>query len=228
MMHFLTLACLGLATLVQAQNQVQVGGTENEANGGLYQFNPNTFNATNGSVITFEFTGNPGNHSITQSSFSSPCQPLDGGFDSGWVLIPNNGVSPVPQWNLTITDDSKPIWFFCKQSLPIFHCPAGMVGAINAPTSGSNTFQNYVTNARQQQSSGQGIGFLVGQGASASAVPSPLPNGVTLFGTPSSGSATSASTSSSSSSSSSSSAGHMVQSNSLVALLAALMGIALA
>jgi hypothetical protein len=48
-----------------------------------------------------------------------------------------------PTWNLTITDDSQPIWFFCKQFAPTPHCDAGMVGAINPPTSGDNTFEAF-------------------------------------------------------------------------------------
>ncbi|KAF5378915.1 hypothetical protein D9757_008728 [Collybiopsis confluens] len=237
-MLFLTLASLGLAALVRAQDQpvqVQVGGT---ASSPAFLFSPNNLNATNGTVFTFTFTGAPGNHSVTQSSFASPCEPLAGGFDSGWVSIPAGGVTPPPTWNLTVTDTSKPIWFYCKQLLPSAHCAVGMIGAINAPTSGSNTFDNYANNAKQSSNSGQGIGALVGQGASASAIPGPLANGATLFGTPASGSATAtgassgsgsgSSSSSSSTSTTSSSAANMIHANSLVALFAALMGITLA
>jgi len=229
-MRFLTLACFGLAALTQAQNttvEVQVGGTTSEA-GGAFQFKPSSFNATNGSVITFEFSGIPGNHSITQSTFASPCQPMSGGFDSGWVLI-EAPASSTPIWNLTITDDSTPIWFFCKQLLPSPHCAAGMVGAINPPSSG-NTFSSFVTNAKSASSSGQEIGALVGVGASASAIPGPIPSGVTLFGTPGASATSGASGSSASSTSSASagtSAGYMIQPDSFLALLAALMGIAL-
>jgi hypothetical protein len=52
------------------------------------------------------FAISPGNHSVSQSSFGSPCEPLAGGFDSGWVSVPES-LSPPPEWNLTITDDSK-------------------------------------------------------------------------------------------------------------------------
>ncbi|KAJ3989218.1 hypothetical protein F5890DRAFT_86127 [Lentinula detonsa] len=257
MMRFLAVACLGVAALVQAQNQtiqVQVGGTENES-GGIFQFKPSSFNATNGSVITFEFSGNPGNHSITQSlhiffcflcslsvtfhipslrlgALSNPCQPLSGGFDSGWVLIPTGGVSPNPLWNLTITDDSNTIYFFCKQLIPSPHCAAGMVGTINAPGSGTGSFNDYLNNAMQTKDSGQGVGALVGQGASASAVPGPLPSGVTLFGTPASTPVSAASsgsgTSSAASASGSSSAAFKIEYDfKLFTLFAATMGIAL-
>ncbi|KAJ4490707.1 hypothetical protein J3R30DRAFT_3751676 [Lentinula aciculospora] len=234
-MRSLAVACLGIVAFVQAQNQtiqVQVGGTENES-GGIFQFKPSSFNATNGSVITFEFSGNPGNHSITQSALSNPCQPMSEGFDSGWVLIPTGGVTPNPLWNLTITDDSNPIYFFCKQLIPSPHCAAGMVGTVNAPSSGTGSFNDFLNNAKQTKDSGQGVGALVGQGASASAVPGPLPNGATLFGTPA---ATAVSASSGSGTSSAASAGGTSSANAgskiqydsrIFALLAASMGIAL-
>jgi len=223
---FAHLVCLVLAALtVQAQNttvQVAVGGPFESAT--FYTFTPNNFTASNGTVISFMFT-NEGNHSITQSSLASPCEPLEGGFDSGWVFIPATVSTPVV-WNLTVTDDSKPLWFFCKQTLPVPHCPAGMFGGINANSSIMSTF---ATSAKSSSSSGQGIGALVGQGASASADPGPLPSGVTLFGTPSASGTpgNSTNTASSAATSTSSSAGFVVQTNSFLTLLAAMMGIAL-
>ncbi|KAJ7702644.1 hypothetical protein B0H17DRAFT_923001, partial [Mycena rosella] len=88
-------------------------------------FTPNLVLATLGTVITFQFTGVPGNHSVTQSSFADPCQPLDGGFDSGWVFVNESLPSP-PEWNITITNDQIPIWFYCKQLLKAPHCNSGM------------------------------------------------------------------------------------------------------
>ena len=52
------------------------------------------------------FLISPGNHTVTQSTFSKPCEPEAGGFDSGWVFVPA-GETDIPEWNLTITDDSK-------------------------------------------------------------------------------------------------------------------------
>jgi plastocyanin len=139
---------LSSALLAAAQDAVvQVGGTATTPNGAYFQFIPPTITATKGSVITFKFTGIPGNHTITQSSFAEPCTSISGGFDSGYVFVPGASVTDVPQWNLTITDDTTPIWFFCKQLLPTPHCPAGMVGAINPPTSG-NTFESFQTAAK--------------------------------------------------------------------------------
>nr|GAT47563.1 predicted protein [Mycena chlorophos] len=126
-------AALGPISAVLAQNQtmqVQVGAEQNTP-GGIFQFIPNTLTASNGSVITFVFSGIPGNHSVTQSTPAAPCTAFEGGFDSGWVEILANSSSPLPTWELTITDDSKPLWFFCKQHIPAPHCNAGMVGGIN-------------------------------------------------------------------------------------------------
>ncbi|KAJ7642926.1 Cupredoxin, partial [Mycena rosella] len=104
-------------------------------------FNPNQITAPNGTVVTFQFTGIPGNHSVTQSSFDAPCQPLKGGFDSGWILIEAGTTAP-PQWSINITNDQTPIWFFCKQLIPSPHCTAGMVGVINVKP-GANSFSAF-------------------------------------------------------------------------------------
>jgi plastocyanin len=100
-------------------------------------FNPPSITAPNGTVVTFYFPAAVA-HSVTQSSFANPCTYLaangsaPAGFDSG---LNTEG----KQFSITITDDAKPIWFYCKQAK---HCGAGMVGAINAPTTG-NTFTNF-------------------------------------------------------------------------------------
>jgi len=182
------LSALSLAAATataQSVQTIQVGSVAT-ASGGVFQFIPPSVTAANGSVITFKFAGLPGNHTVTQSTFASPCEPETGGFDSGWVQIPA-GETVIPEWNLTITDDSKPLWFYCKQLIPSPHCIAGMVGAINAPTNGSNTFDAFKAAAEKATSSGQGVGFLVGIGASASADVGPIPSGVSTFGEPTPG-----------------------------------------
>ncbi|EJF65673.1 hypothetical protein DICSQDRAFT_23219, partial [Dichomitus squalens LYAD-421 SS1] len=73
-------------------------------------------------------------HSVTQGDFNNPCQPIasvngQNGFDSGLQMT---GV----QFTLNVTNDQEPIYFFCKSPT---HCGLGMVGSINAPSSG-NTF----------------------------------------------------------------------------------------
>jgi len=110
---------------------------------GSFTYSPNNFNATNGTQVTFWFPAVIQNimHSVTQGSFANPCTYLaatsnsSAGFDSG--------LTNSDQFTITITDDTKPIWFHCK--FPT-HCGLGMVGAINAPTSG-NTFDSFMAAA---------------------------------------------------------------------------------
>jgi len=242
-MLFAALSALSLASVVAAQQTVQVGSTVS-AQGGVFQFIPPSITAKNGTVVTFKFSGIPGNHSVTQSSFADPCDPLAGGFDSGFVYIPTSETE-IPEFNITITDDSKPIWFYCKQLKPTAHCIDGMVGAINAPSTG-NTFASFQSAAKAFTGTpGQGLGHLVGVGASASAPVGPIPSGVTTFGSPAassatasatgtasgsaaatgSGSATATSASGSSASATASSAASHVAASPIVAFLAAVLGL---
>ncbi|KAJ7478304.1 Cupredoxin [Mycena latifolia] len=158
---------------LQAQ-VVQVGGPST----GPTIYTPNTITAGNGTVVSFQFTGIPGNHTVTQSSFANPCEPLANGFDSGWVFI-NDTSATTPVWNLTITDDSKPIWFYCKQIHPAVHCNLGMVGVINVKP-GANSLDAFKS-AAASASVGEGQNGFSGVGAAATGVPV-LGSGATLVG----------------------------------------------
>ncbi|KAF4624960.1 hypothetical protein G7Y89_g13207 [Cudoniella acicularis] len=81
-------------------------------------FTPSTVNANVGDTILFEFS--TGNHSITQSSFNSPCVSSNG-FDSGYM---GNTASHATFG----VASSSPQWFFSKQSTD---CTDGMVFALN-------------------------------------------------------------------------------------------------
>ncbi|EKM82423.1 hypothetical protein AGABI1DRAFT_111050 [Agaricus bisporus var. burnettii JB137-S8] len=70
------------------------------------------------------------NHTVTQSTFPDPCNPMAGGIDSGFQAV-TPGSDTIPSWSITINDPSKPLWFYCKQSVPVSHCNMGMVFAIN-------------------------------------------------------------------------------------------------
>ncbi|KAJ3536434.1 hypothetical protein NM688_g6836 [Phlebia brevispora] len=87
------------------------------APGGNLVFNPSDIQAPVGTLVTFAFPGGL-QHSVTQSSFGSPCTPLQGGFDSG--LDGNSGDT----FSINVTDASQPIYIFCK--FPA-HCGLGMV-----------------------------------------------------------------------------------------------------
>ena len=107
-MHF-SLATAVLATLAStvsaATFQVQVGAS------GL-TYTPSSVNASTGDTVTFVFS--PKNHTVTQSSFAAPCQPLSNGTDSNYQPTTANA-SNVPSYSLTV-NSTAPAWFYCKQT----------------------------------------------------------------------------------------------------------------
>lgn len=140
----IAVAALSAAVSVWAQtdHQVMVG------QGGL-TFTPNSITVKDGDSVTFNFMAK--NHSVTQSTFAKPCERQTTpqlGVDSGFQAIPPaglNGAAP-PQWKITITNATAPLWFFCAQTTPANHCQAGMVFAINATP--EKSFEAYLANAK--------------------------------------------------------------------------------
>jgi len=136
-----------------------------------FVFSPANVTAPNGTLVTFFFPNAGLQHSVTQGDFSKPCVPLQSsgnnsaGFDSG--LTENT------QFTINVTNDQIPIYFFCK--FPT-HCGLGMVGTINAPTSGNGTFEQWMSAATTLGGNEQTItdnGFQSGGvGAQATAAPS--------------------------------------------------------
>ncbi|KAJ7036687.1 hypothetical protein C8F04DRAFT_1036217 [Mycena alexandri] len=108
------------------------------ANGLTYS--PSNISASIGDTVTFEF--HQKNHTVTQSSFLSPCKPLlqtsagGPGFKSGFQFVAPNVTSNFPTFNITI-NNTEPIWGYCGQT---GHCEMGMVFSINAVESGPNNF----------------------------------------------------------------------------------------
>ncbi|KAF8271147.1 hypothetical protein EI94DRAFT_1720978 [Lactarius quietus] len=178
---------------------------------GSLVYNPSNFNASNGTSVTFVFSSNVP-HSVTQSSFADPCTYLaaangsSGGFDSG--------IQTGKEFTITITNDQAPIWFFCKES---DHCGLGMVGSINAPTSG-NTAAAFLAAAKAIGTSEPTVSDSGPVTGGVNAVATSTPTATS----PSSGSSSSPSPSSSKSSG----AGRLVASG-FFALLATALGISL-
>ncbi|KAL8335711.1 hypothetical protein RB598_009751 [Gaeumannomyces tritici] len=132
--------------------KVQVGGSN-----GSFTFTPNDLIEPKGTVVQFSF--NPANHSVVQSSFEKPCSPLEGGgFSSGF--IPTQARPSGALFHIKVTDE-KPIWFYCGQGR---HCQTGMVGSVNAPAQG-NTLAAFADKAKS---------------AGASSIPPKAPQGGTL------------------------------------------------
>ncbi|KAF8337031.1 uncharacterized protein EI90DRAFT_3119365 [Cantharellus anzutake] len=128
--------------------------------GGSLTFSPPSINATAGDEIRVTFASK--NHTLTQSSFEQPCtRPVgpDGltptGFDSGFMPVEN---STLPQISFIMPQTDAPLWFFCRQT---GHCGKGMVFAINAPSTGNQTFELF-----QQHAISTGGGSLNGTGPS--------------------------------------------------------------
>jgi len=176
--------------------------TVDVAPSGSLVYNPSNITAANGTSVTFVFSESVP-HSVTQSTFENPCTYLaaangsSGGFDSG--------LQAKKEFTITITNDQESIWFFCKES---DHCGLGMVGSINAPSSG-NTADAFLAAAK-----------AIGIKEPAVSDSGPVTGGVNAV-------ATSTPTATSPSSGSSSDAGRLVAS-SFFALLATALGISLA
>ncbi|KAK3348930.1 hypothetical protein B0T25DRAFT_581985 [Lasiosphaeria hispida] len=109
---------------------------------GTLTYSPNNIIQPPRTVVEFRF--NPRNHTVTESSFDKPCQPIaQGGFSSGFIATTQ--VPAVATFEL-IVNDTKPVWFYCGQVVGN-HCQAGMVGAINAPAVG-NTVDAFTAKAK--------------------------------------------------------------------------------
>ncbi|KAH7311680.1 hypothetical protein B0I35DRAFT_411843 [Stachybotrys elegans] len=124
-----------------ATHTVTVGGP-----GGL-TYQPDQLQANVGDLIIFEFLAQ--NHTISQSAFATPCDPLAGGMDSGFEFAnPNNTVTPPPQVALQVMSP-EPMWFYCKQGN---HCGQGMVFSVN-PTA-EKTHALFMAKAIEQKGNG--------------------------------------------------------------------------
>ncbi|KAH8793536.1 hypothetical protein F5882DRAFT_398701 [Hyaloscypha sp. PMI_1271] len=108
----------GAPAAAQTHN-VMVGGSAGLA------YTPDSINAAIGDMVIFTFMQQ--NHTATQSAFTTPCEALVGGVDSGFMPNPNSSVVPPPQMAMQVTV-ATPIWFYCKQK---GHCGKGMTFSIN-------------------------------------------------------------------------------------------------
>ena len=84
-------------------------------------------------------------------------------FDASTKAVGFNQSSDFPTFNFTVTDDSKPIWGYCRQAPPPpgpTHCQSGMVFAINPPSYG-NTFEKFLTTAKASHEQSQPLTHYV-------------------------------------------------------------------
>ena len=73
-------------------------------------FVPESLSASVGDTVHFVFLSQ--NHTVTQSTFDTPCKKMDGGIDSGFMPNPDNSVVPPPMMAVQVTTE-KPL---CKSS----------------------------------------------------------------------------------------------------------------
>jgi hypothetical protein len=149
-MRFSTVIALVSAAVVSAADiHVLVGDN------GALAFSPTSVTALAGDIVHFEFHSK--NHTVTQSTFASPCTlqttPKQG-IDSGFQPVAA-GATSFPSWSITIDDPSAPLWFYCRQKTPVSHCQAGMVFAINpTPEKTFDAFQAAAKASANSPSSG--------------------------------------------------------------------------
>ncbi len=74
------------------------------------------------------------NHTLSQSSFEDPCTKQTNkfgqqtGIDSAFnFATKSNDGKNQPVFAFSVEDDSKPLWFYCRQTEPKSHCNDGMV-----------------------------------------------------------------------------------------------------
>ncbi|KAK0486637.1 Cupredoxin [Armillaria luteobubalina] len=148
---------------------------------GKLEYSPANISASVGDTVTFEF--HPNNHTVTQSSFQNPCQPLaetstsgQTGFSSGFRPVAANATE-FPTYQIKI-NDTAPVWGYCGQTN---HCGSGMVFSINAVETGANNFAAFKelaihTNGTAAGSSGNGSSGS-GSSSSTASASAPSPSG---------------------------------------------------
>ena len=96
-------------------------------------FSPSRLTVAPGEFVQFQF--HAGNHTVTQSTFAQPCQPIAmhsnvTGFHSGFLPVSASlEAGMIPTYTIQV-NDTKPLWLYCAQGR---HCQNGMVMVINEP-----------------------------------------------------------------------------------------------
>ncbi|RYP54067.1 hypothetical protein DL768_001069 [Monosporascus sp. mg162] len=128
------LALLGLAS---AQN-LHVVSVSGEGDWAL-RFSPDNIQVPVGDMIQFQFRA--GNHSVVQSNFDNPCEPISmhtdaEGFYSGYQPVAaSEEMDMIPTYTIMVQDES-PMWVYCSQGQ---HCQSGMVMVVNENTAANSS-----------------------------------------------------------------------------------------
>jgi plastocyanin len=153
-----TVASEGGACSTGAVHRIFAGSTV--ANNGLH-FEPENLVAEVGDIIEFHFL--PKNHTVVQSSFDKPCEPLESsnGVFSRFNFATAQGEAPDV---FTFTVKSKePFWYYCSQTVGN-HCQSGMSGVINQDFGSNNTLASYKERSKNSVTRHPSENFLASQG----------------------------------------------------------------
>jgi len=136
-MQFTTfaLSALSIGSALAAGTTVHV--VKVGSSNGTIAYSPNNVTAAVGDMVQFQFAG--GNHTVTQSTFDQPCQPIAmnsnvTGVFSGFMPVSASTTS-APTYTIQI-NSTTPMWIYCSQAK---HCQAGMNLVINENTKANAT-----------------------------------------------------------------------------------------
>ncbi|KAH9216028.1 Cupredoxin [Leptodontidium sp. 2 PMI_412] len=137
-MQFTTFALSALSigsALAQAGVTVHVVRV-GSMNGSLAYY-PNNIKAAVGDMVQFQFA--PNNHTVTQSTFDAPCQPIAAhsnitGIYSGFMPVSASSTT-TPTYTIMVKA-ATPMWLYCSQGK---HCQNGMTMVINENTAANAT-----------------------------------------------------------------------------------------
>ena len=98
---------------------------------GELKFSPENLQANVGDVVQFQFVA--GNHTVTQSNFDNPCNPIGQftnitGFHSGNVPVAASADQQMAPTFSIMINNTNPIWIYCATGQ---HCENGMTMVIN-------------------------------------------------------------------------------------------------
>lgn len=140
-MQFSTLALsalsFGSALAASAAGSVTVHVVQVGAANGSLKFFPDNIAAAVGDMIQFQFA--PNNHTVTQSTFDAPCQPIAmhsnvTGIYSGFMPVSASSTT-TPTYTVMV-NSTTPMWLYCSQGK---HCQNGMTMVVNENTKANAT-----------------------------------------------------------------------------------------
>ncbi|KAJ5046752.1 uncharacterized protein L3040_003982 [Drepanopeziza brunnea f. sp. 'multigermtubi'] len=186
-MQFTTLAlsALSICSALAQSAGIKVHVVRVGAMNGSLIYSPDNIKAAVGEMVQFQFA--PNNHSVTQSTFDQPCQPIAPAGSSGAGIY--SGFMPVsasstttPTYTIMIKDQT-PMWLYCSQAQ---HCQGGMVMVINEDTAAnaSRTLENYRTLAKASTASGTAVGDQAGTNSTSGTAPGTGTGAGSLTSTP--------------------------------------------